>query len=351
MHQMWRTIIIAATFAAFAWVGAEIQTVRSLPADIARLAQSVSEKAPDAHGELPQVAIGTTTADVGEIPVGKTVSFEFVVANSGRSLLEITAKPRCGCTVVDYDKSIESGREGRIKLELKTHRLRGKFEKFVDVNTNDPKRPKMRLTLSGSAIPAVEVKPSRSPLAILKPAGPTILELTLNTMNSTQVTDAKVDVPYAQTELLSDQEGRFRLNITFHEEAPFGRASLVLTLFTNAEHQPEIPLTIYSEKGIIVSPASLKLAVDHRAGEEVAIGSVLLRKAGGQVGIIKASSNDENLDVQITTVKAGSLYRLTATGRGDSSNVNAAAAITVETDDPEQSVLTIPVRWSRVTSR
>ncbi len=343
---MWRKIAITVQTAALIAVGAAIRSVPKQAESAAPQPASATALA----GGAPRASISDATVNVGEIPAGKPVLHEFVVANSGSARLEITAKPRCGCTVVDYAKSMEAGQESRIKLELSTRRLRGEFEKFVDVETNDPEQPKIRLKVAGRAVPAVEVKPSQSPVVQFSANEPTMLELTLNTADSVAVTDAQIDAPYAQAALNSLESGRYLLQITFQPETPFGRVSHTLMLTTTAEFQPQIPLTIFTEKGIIVSPPLLRLAVDRASAGDTMRGSVLLRNAGRSLRILEVVSPDESLEVEVSAVKEGMLYRLTATCRGEA-EWNASPAITVKTDDPDQPLLTVTVRKSSRPSR
>lgn len=344
---MWRATVMAAAIAAVAWIGTAVQTSRFSKAATEETSEPESVTASDVKSGTPVVTMETTTANVGEIPAGKTISFDFIITNTGKSQLEITAKPRCGCTVVDYDKRIGPGRQGRLKTELRTSHLRGKFEKFVDVQTNDPERQSIRLGLAGLAVEAVEVTPSRNPSAILAMKGPTVLEVGLKTIEQVQVTKATSGVSYAQIQLIPNGDRTYRLMITIQPEAPWGRSNFVLMLSTTAEYQREIPLTVYHEKGIIVTPNTLPLTAARPGDAQPATGSVLLRKSTGKFAVLKAASSDPDVDVTFVALKPGTLYRLTATCRSNGTPIDAPATISVETDAPDQPTLEIPVRRTR----
>lgn len=297
--------------------------------------------------ERPRAVAEITKVDVGEIPCGKPAIVEFSVSNTGTRPLELSAKPRCGCTVVDCEKSIPPGGVGTIKAELRTSSLRGRFEKSVDVETNDPERPSLRLTLTGRVFQAVELKPSRNPSAVLAGDGPTTLQVELQTIEGVAVTDARCAVPYAQAELLP-QEGRaYRLSITVQPEAPWGRSNFVVMIGTTAEYQRQIPVTVSCEKGIVVAPASFGFTGRRRGRDAPATSMVMLRKTDGNLRIRKAESSDPNLEIDVVPLKDGAAYRLIARCRGDVATLGPTTMILIETDDLRQPRIEIPVRTPR----
>ncbi|RLB84058.1 MAG: hypothetical protein DRH17_00640 [Deltaproteobacteria bacterium] len=54
-----------------------------------------------------------------------------------------------------------AGGEGAITVELQTAGRAGVVTKYAVVHTNDPRQPKIQLTITGSVIPYVTVKPRR----------------------------------------------------------------------------------------------------------------------------------------------------------------------------------------------
>jgi len=56
-------------------------------------------------------------------------------------------------------KEIPPGGVGEIKATFKSKGYQGKVKKSVTVETNDPKKRTVRLTLKGSVVPDVKVEP------------------------------------------------------------------------------------------------------------------------------------------------------------------------------------------------
>ena len=64
------------------------------------------------------------------------------VKNTGKGALNIeSVTPSCGCTTVDFPKSIAPGKEGSIKVRLNTGTSPGVHTKTVTIKTNDPAEP------------------------------------------------------------------------------------------------------------------------------------------------------------------------------------------------------------------
>jgi hypothetical protein len=70
----------------------------------------------------------------------------------------------------------------------------------------------------------------------------------------------------------------------------------------------------------------------------------MLSKHQGQVNILSIKSTDPRVELDVVELKHGSLYRLTATCPGDLSELDPSACVIIETDDPDQPELTIPIK-------
>jgi len=295
-----------------------------------------------------RAVISATKVDLGKVPRGKRAAATFVVTNTGESPLEISSKPHCGCTVVYHDKVIPPGRRGALTTEIATSSLSGNFHKTVELWTNDPEHRVFQLALAGSVVEAVEIAPSPHPAVNLKMEGPTELDLELHTIEHVDVTRAAASEPYVETNLNKTGDCVYQVKLRLGPDAPLGRSTFVVTLSTTAEYQREIPVTVYCDKGILVTPKKLAFGSSRRSGDAVPTSMVQLARRDGIYHIRSAVSSDPNVEVRVATLKEGSLYRLIATCRGDLSAIDSAATITVNTDDSYQPQLKIPVQSMRV---
>lgn len=88
---------------------------------------------------FPKIEFERETVVVKPLNVD-TLEVRFTAKNIGGSTLELTSvKPSCGCTVVDYPKTIGAGQQ--VYIMVKIANPTPPFTKSVLVNSNDPEHP------------------------------------------------------------------------------------------------------------------------------------------------------------------------------------------------------------------
>jgi hypothetical protein len=90
-----------------------------------------------AAGPTASIEWEITSIDLGDIPLKKPVTVEFVFKNTGMIPIIISeVKPSCGCTVADFPKQpILSGTQGKITVTYDAD-LSGFFSKTISVYSN-----------------------------------------------------------------------------------------------------------------------------------------------------------------------------------------------------------------------
>ncbi|MEW6126959.1 MAG: DUF1573 domain-containing protein [Acidobacteriota bacterium] len=109
----------------------------------------VAKENPATSGKAPKASITSLEHNFGTVKTGTPLSFTFKVKNTGDADLEIkNVAPSCGCTSSQFDKLIQTGKEGGITLEVKnTEGYKGEVVKNATVTTNDPNQPTFTLVL------------------------------------------------------------------------------------------------------------------------------------------------------------------------------------------------------------
>jgi len=108
----------------------------------------------------PRSDIPVTVHDFGQVREDQDLSHTFVVRNMGdKNLRILEVDPDCACTVVDYDRVIPPGGEGKVNLGIKPFSVVHQFEKKTLVRFNDPSRGSMHFILKGAAQRIIEIKP------------------------------------------------------------------------------------------------------------------------------------------------------------------------------------------------
>lgn len=95
--------------------------------------------------------------DFGKIKQGEVLTHVFVFQNVGEETLKIkSVQSSCGCTAaLITKKEIVPGEKGEVKVTFNSRGFRGKVNKYIYVETNDPAQSSKRLSISAN----IEVPP------------------------------------------------------------------------------------------------------------------------------------------------------------------------------------------------
>ena len=111
-----------------------------------------------ASGEKgPKIKFIEETIDFGKIKQGEVLNHVFVFQNVGEETLKIKkVQSSCGCTAaLITKKEVAPGERGEVKVTFNSRGFRGKLKKYIYVDTNDPTRSTIRLSVSAN----IEVPP------------------------------------------------------------------------------------------------------------------------------------------------------------------------------------------------
>jgi len=118
--------------------------------------------APAPSSALPKVVMPFTSYTFNDVYRGEVVSQIFIIKNAGTADLVIKDfTVSCSCEVVDWDRVIPPGKEGKARVELNTALALGGSIRTATLHTNDPERPSIVLTI----IVNVLSNPDGSPIA------------------------------------------------------------------------------------------------------------------------------------------------------------------------------------------
>jgi hypothetical protein len=298
----------------------------------------------------PTLQVERTDLDAGEVWKGETARYLLKIKNAGDAPLEYVAKPACGCTITTYDRVIAPGSEGQLEAELKTSGFRGKVTKTIALQTNDPDRPNMTVRLTASIRAVVEVLPSSQPLIPLKVGEPTVHEMQIKLQDTKPVEITRVfcGAPYASASVKKVESNEpdtalYTLTLTIQPSAPIGRSAFPVVLSTTSTHEPQSNITVVTEKGIVVLPASVYMGILTAQTHLPLSQIVTLTRRSAPFRILKVEIDDPHLEVQQQTVRPDMEYRLTVIYRGGWTEGSVRRKIIVHTDDAEQPRIEIPL--------
>jgi len=310
-----------------------------------KAALPVSEAKPG--GPRPVIVVRETRKESGVVEEGTVVPFQFEVTNRGQADLEITqVKPSCGCTVTQWDRVIKPGARGIIAAQMNTLSFRDKVTKHLTIFSNDPDRPQVDLTISASLLPLVKISPGRA--AVLAVADKAVSqEFTLERNGGRPMKIVQV-IPYAsylkaETTPLPGQ-GRYRLTVTASPDAPLGRSTAAVAVWTDVEKGGSLTFVITVDRGIVTVPPMLFFGIVPQEMKTPREALATIQRKSTPFHIKSITVNDPNLAAKLETVREGAEYRVTVSYSGGWDPGVRRETLTVTTDDPKQPVIEIPVR-------
>jgi hypothetical protein len=285
--------------------------------------------------------------DAGDVWRGESPKFVFNIKNSGDAPLEIFAKPNCGCTVANYDKVIAPGATGKIEAAVNTTSFRGKIYKLIDVTSNDLENPKTSLRMVANVKSVMTVLPSETPIIGLKDSEKTVHELQLKIAEKdpVQISRATCSVPYATAEVepVAADPNSYTLRLNVTSAAPLGRSAFMVTVLTTSKREPQLNITAICEKGILAVPLSVYLGNITPQTVMPVNQIVTLSRREGTFKVKSVKTDDPNLEITQEALQNGSQYRLALKYKGGWAAGAVRRKITIETDDPRQQTIEIPV--------
>ena len=130
------------------------------------------EKVSDSKTESgPKIRFEEVVHDFGKVAPGTKNICQFEFKNVGDALLVVEDVGKsCGCTPFSLaKKKYEPGESGVLKVSYNASKHRGKATKYLYVNSNDKKKPKVSLTIKADVVLKVSVNPHRLNLSLAKP--------------------------------------------------------------------------------------------------------------------------------------------------------------------------------------
>jgi Protein of unknown function (DUF1573) len=298
-------------------------------------------------GPRPMIEVRETCKDGGVVEEGTVVQFQFEVANRGQAELDVSrVKPSCGCTIAKWDRVIKPGARGTIEAQMNTLYFHGSVTKHLTVFSNDPARPETELAITVRLLPLVTISPDPAALlAVGDKAATQVFVLERNGGHPMKIVQV---IPYAayikaETTPLPGQ-GRYKLTVTAMPDAPPGRSTVPVVVWTDVEKGGILTFIITVERGIVTVPAMVFYGILPCEMKTPRQATVTILRNSTPFHVKSVTVNDPNLVPTLETVRDGAEYRVTVTYAGGWDAGPRRQTLTVTTDDPKQPVIQIPIQ-------
>jgi len=207
----------------------------------------------------PRIHFLQDTFDFGTMYQEEEVCFSFAFRNAGQGTLKVEkVNSSCGCTAALPDKrELAPGEQGEIKITFRSGSMQGRVTKHVYVESNDPLRPRVTLTITGEIRREVEITPRGVFVGSIQP-GETIersVEIRPVAVKEFKILQVSTNHPALHVEKpvrLADvpasgagERGGYRLTIRFGPAAEPGRVNAKVIVRTDLEHARELTIAVY----------------------------------------------------------------------------------------------------------
>lgn len=309
-------------------------------------------------GKKPKAVVAEPVMDAGVVPKGEKIAHDFVIRNEGDAPLEITqVKPACGCTVVDFDKTIAPGQTGKVHSVVDTVTFTGAIAKGVTVFTNDPDTPRLELTVRAKVEPYITAKPGYARYITVQGEEKTgTIVQNLWATDGAPMDVVKIDSPYdflkisfreaTEAERIPEAQGKqWRIEMTLDNNAPVGALAEHVTVHTNHPKQKlaTIPVSGFVRPVIAVTPTVADFGTVEL--KEPLNRAINVRAFSTEP--IKVTSVEENikgLDVRLEPVTEGREYQVQLTLNPEVGKGDFKGKLTIHTDSPKRPVIEVELK-------
>jgi hypothetical protein len=309
---------VAAFFAVVVVVASQLSVAQQphpLPAPQRPGAPPVKEVDPNA----PRISSPAPTFDFGDMAQQDKVDHEFILENTGKSLLKINhVHSTCGCTVVQPTKNeLAAGEKTTVKITFNSQTFNGPTTKQVVVDSNDPVTPRFNLTITGRVSQAFRTSVNEVNFGSLR-KGTTFPPATFDILTPDAlkgaVVDVQADVAFVKARFDRLPKGApasgFRVVVEIVGAPPVGQLRGSLTIITDlaAQRQLSVPFVAQIDGEVEATPRQFTFG-SIKAGDAT-VKEVRISKAGA--ADLKIEGLDFKVgglfDAEIVKVKEGAEY-------------------------------------------
>jgi len=302
---------------------------------------------PASNPSGPRIVFDKVNHDFGTIE-RDTLRYAFKFKNAGNSTLEIkSVQPGCNCTVIpDYDKKVEPGKEGQIKIELDTSKFNGHVAKGVTVTSNDPNNPILQLSVTANIEVELEVIPQPEIwFNQLQPNTATNQTVEIKSMMTDPLVVEKVEssVPWLTAAVVASTSNSAQIEVSTKPPLASGMQTGKITAHTTYKKFKDVVITVTAQvPATITAIPSRVMFLQNQGGDAVEASVLVSRNDGKDFHIKSVDTKSALITSALTTNTPGRSYRVHLTYLPKGNEKPASNKVEIQTDEPEWPKLEIP---------
>ena len=321
-----------------------------------------------AMGTVPAFAGPTAEVDpiqlqLGTIDEGGSYERFVEVKNVGDGVLVVEdVKTSCGCTAaaVDGVTELKAGQSQKVKVTFNSKGQEGQVTKKIHITTNDPEHKDVEVTLLADVHVAVRFEPKSITIDAINPKNGLERKITLMADSNLKmdVKDAKVlggramNQPSELFEVVrgekqtADNKDRYDFVVKLRPGAKPQKVNESLLILTNLPSgKDSLKVRVFGDLvGRLAFNVQYGVIPQTDTGAE-AVRDVEVLAKEGTFKILKAEVADSPVKTEIIPDPSGKKVVVRLKYTGEEPGTNGIRTLRVETDDPDQKFLEVPVRY------
>ena len=222
-------------------------------------------------GPAPVAEVDRLEYAFGNLDLEKSGRHEFTVTNRGSAVLKLTrGETTCRCTISDLERSeVPPGESTKIILTWRPTAEPGPYQQSATFLTNDPKRSRFTITISGQITATIRVQPAMLTFSRISAQETSRAEVTILSYldeplqmgaprfeqnDIARYFDAAV-TPLENSELIANKSAKsgYRVSVAVKPGLPQGPFKQTITLSTNNPNRKELAIPLEGSVGSEIS--------------------------------------------------------------------------------------------------
>src|SRR5581483_7104324 len=342
-----RVSVVAALIALGLCAGSGLSVPRAWAADLPTAGSELLGTGAVSGAPAPLAEAVDPVYNFGTALSGPPVRHTFTIRNAGQAPLEIrSVVTSCGCTAAKPSQNVLApGEIATIAAEVDTRYEHGHSLSVVTVATNDPRKRALQLKIEGVIKAQVTAVPAALDFGKVHHGTAAARDVVLSDMmggGGFALKSVRNSSSYIRVTRAARADGKpgAVLHVALSPAMPPGPITDTIEVDTS-----RAPLRV-AVLGVVVGdltvePAQVSFGIlPHHQG---ATRIVRLTNASERaINVLGVESTSQSVEARIDPVTPGKLYKVTLALRPNTPDGQIRGVLTIKTDDPQQTTLTVP---------
>ncbi|NCD32910.1 MAG: DUF1573 domain-containing protein [Spartobacteria bacterium] len=291
----------------------------------------------------PVIFCAEPSYDFGMADSTETITHVFSIENKGTLSLEIkNVRPSCGCTVAKLsDRVVAPGQSATIETALSLKGRKGKQQKTIRVQSNDPDNSTLTLMLTGEVASNLTLDPGQVYFGQLNQLEDKSMDVDVKLLHPTDIKAVVSQSPFIKAVMTTlEDTSHYKVTVSTVPPLKQGAFATLVVLQAGKDKAYSIPVAGNVVGPLIVAPGEFLVRLENRA--PVVRYAVIRPGQVGSFNILNVESPNPAMRTQLSKIgKDG--YRLQVSNIVPSESLEGQELI-IHTDAPGMESVRIPFR-------